>query len=318
MGLISTRRRKFAALAASAVLSASTVTGLVALGGGAAAVAPDQLAAEARETADVLVGLRFLEQATATLPVTDTSVSADGVVDLSIVEPTTEDPRIGWFKATYADKQRRLADLLSSQLDIPADEFVAAWSATDDVRMRVMYAALTELGDPYVWASTGPDGFDCSGLMVFAWGTVGIELPHMSVAQANLGEAVLAQEVKVGDLVHSPGHIMMSLGVRDAVVQSTHGGVQVGHWGSNSDAFTDPLRPRTVNWTVADGVRRGPDGRIARGGAGNDEPPALAPEPVTPSVPAADAPVEPSATPAPEPITAAAPAAESAPPDTAG
>jgi hypothetical protein len=297
MGLITTRRRKVSALAVSLAITSSTIAGLVVLGSGAQADTPNALATTAQETAEVLTGMRFLEQATAAAPVAESAVNIDGVVDLTVPETVVTDPRVGWFRATYADKKHHLAELVSDELDIPVDEIVAAWSSADDVRMRVIYAAMSHIGDPYVWNSAGPDAFDCSGLVMASWTSVGIELPHFSMAQANSGEAVSALTVKPGDLVHAPGHIMMSLGVRDAVVESTRGGVQVSHWGTRGDAFTDPLQPRTVSWTVPDGVRRTPDGRIAKGGEGSDEPTA----PTATSVPAPVTVPAPTATSVPEP-----------------
>ena len=63
-------------------------------------------------------------------------------------------------------------------------------------------AALAQVGKPYVWGATGPDGFDCSGLTSFAWAAAGVELPHSSLAQSRLGHAVSRSELRPGDLVY--------------------------------------------------------------------------------------------------------------------
>ena len=47
--------------------------------------------------------------------------------------------------------------------------------------------ALAQVGDPYVWGATGPDGFDCSGLTSFAYAAAGVSLPHSSRAQSSMG-----------------------------------------------------------------------------------------------------------------------------------
>src|SRR3954449_9043332 len=131
MGLITTRRRKFSALAVSLAVTSSTIAGLVVLGGGVQAQPTNAIAATAHETADVLTGMRFLEQATSVAGTTAEAPVVDGVIDLAAPVTTQVDPRIGWFRATYFDKQHQLAQLLSDQLDIPAEEFLKVWAATD-------------------------------------------------------------------------------------------------------------------------------------------------------------------------------------------
>ncbi len=47
--------------------------------------------------------------------------------------------------------------------------------------------AYAQLGKPYVWGATGPDSFDCSGLMYAAWGAAGVTLPRDTYGEwANL------------------------------------------------------------------------------------------------------------------------------------
>lgn len=46
-----------------------------------------------------------------------------------------------------------------------------------------------QLGDPYVWAAAGPDSFDCSGLVQYAFAAAGIDLPHSSRMQSTSGPA---------------------------------------------------------------------------------------------------------------------------------
>src|SRR5919107_660037 len=50
--------------------------------------------------------------------------------------------------------------------------------------------ALAQLGDPYVWAGSGPDVFDCSGLTQFSYAAAGIRLPHSSQQQSTIGTPV--------------------------------------------------------------------------------------------------------------------------------
>ena len=65
----------------------------------------------------------------------------------------------------------------------------------------VKYAVSKVRGSQYVWGASGPRGFDCSGLMLAAYRSVGVSLPHSSRAQYNVGRAVSRSELKPGDLI---------------------------------------------------------------------------------------------------------------------
>jgi len=79
---------------------------------------------------------------------------------------------------------------------------VAAVPAPDrDVGSIVVNAALTRLGAPYAWAATGPDAFDCSGLVVWAFHQAGLTLPHSSQALASGGEPVALDQMQPGDVI---------------------------------------------------------------------------------------------------------------------
>ena len=65
--------------------------------------------------------------------------------------------------------------------------------------------AMAQLGKPYVWASAGPDSFDCSGLVVYAFAAVGKSLPHSTYALYNLGVPVSRDQLQSGDLVFFDG-----------------------------------------------------------------------------------------------------------------
>jgi len=79
----------------------------------------------------------------------------------------------------------------------------------------IRYATSKVKSGQYVWGSSGPNGFDCSGLMQAAYRSVGISLPHSSRAQANVGRAVSRSELKPGDLIfwyHPIHHVGMYIG----------------------------------------------------------------------------------------------------------
>ncbi len=74
--------------------------------------------------------------------------------------------------------------------------------------------ALGELGVPYVWGGASPSGFDCSGLVMWAYAQVGVSLPHSSYAQYGYGVPVSRDQLQPGDLVFFDGlgHVGIYIG----------------------------------------------------------------------------------------------------------
>ncbi len=61
--------------------------------------------------------------------------------------------------------------------------------------------ACNQAGKPYVWNADGPGSYDCSGLTLAAWRSVGVYLPHNAAAQRRSMRSVSRANIKVGDLV---------------------------------------------------------------------------------------------------------------------
>jgi cell wall-associated NlpC family hydrolase len=90
-----------------------------------------------------------------------------------------------------------------------------ALPADPSVAMVAIRAAMTRLGDPYVWAAAGPDTFDCSGLVRWAFGKAGLNLLHYTGYQWEEGRLISARDALPGDLVLFYGdlsHIGIYLG----------------------------------------------------------------------------------------------------------
>lgn len=88
-------------------------------------------------------------------------------------------------------------------------------------------AALSRLGMPYVWGATGPDRFDCSGLVQWAYRQAGVGLDRTTYDQINTGFAVPRGSVQPGDLVFPhAGHVQMAIG-NGLVVEAPHAGATV-------------------------------------------------------------------------------------------
>jgi NlpC/P60 family len=78
------------------------------------------------------------------------------------------------------------------RLPLPVDPTIAI------VALRT---ALGALGQPYVWAGSGPSVYDCSGLVMRAYGSAGIALVHHAATQWNEGRLLPPRDVLPGDLI---------------------------------------------------------------------------------------------------------------------
>lgn len=76
--------------------------------------------------------------------------------------------------------------------------FVAPAVAT---RSSAIQHAMDKLGSPYRYGATGPNSFDCSGLVKWAYDKAGVSLPRTSRAMSKVGTAVSRDELRPGDLV---------------------------------------------------------------------------------------------------------------------
>lgn len=82
----------------------------------------------------------------------------------------------------------------------------------------MLTVALQQQGDPYIWGATGPDAFDCSGLIVYSWREAGYRVKVRTAAQMwSVSTPVAAGSEQPGDLLFGefgargpgPGHVMI-------------------------------------------------------------------------------------------------------------
>jgi len=118
---------------------------------------------------------------------------------------------------------------------VPAD----GESAAAAIAVKV---ALEQVGVPYVWGGASPqEGFDCSGLVMYAWAAAGVQLEHYTVSQYEETTRISASQLLPGDLVFydnyngpQPGHVAMYIG-NGMVVSANETGTNVQTQSINYD-----------------------------------------------------------------------------------
>ncbi|MGO8936827.1 MAG: peptidoglycan hydrolase RipC [Mycobacterium sp.] len=93
-------------------------------------------------------------------------------------------------------------------------------------RATVVQAALTQVGSSYVWGGAAPGGFDCSGLVMWAFQQAGISLPHSSQAMAQGGQPVALSDLQPGDVLtfySDASHAGLYVGDGMMIHSSTYG-----------------------------------------------------------------------------------------------
>ena len=78
-----------------------------------------------------------------------------------------------------------------------------------------------------MWGATGPDSFDCSGLVKWSYAQAGIALSRTTYDQINEGAAIARADIRPGDLVFPhTGHVQLAIG-HDLVVEAPYAGAPV-------------------------------------------------------------------------------------------
>jgi cell wall-associated NlpC family hydrolase len=116
--------------------------------------------------------------------------------------------------------------------------------AGNSIGAQALRFALTRIGDQYVWGAAGPNQFDCSGLVMWAYAQVGISLQHFTGLQWNEGEHISRSQLRPGDLVFffaDLGHVGMYIG----------NGMMV-----NAPTFGQPVQVAPVFWSAFVGAVR--------------------------------------------------------------
>ena len=127
----------------------------------------------------------------------------------------------------YIRARLEAAQSTAVELGLSAAQIDAEWGAVDAPKQHALLSAMSQIGVPYRSRMSKPGrGFDCSGLVLFAYSQAGIGLPRSSRDQIRAATQIDRATLEPGDLVYYPGHISMYLG-DDFVIHSPQPGQEV-------------------------------------------------------------------------------------------
>lgn len=138
------------------------------------------------------------------------------------------------LEAQQADIEAQVDALTPEERDAWENQFHASDAEFDPEALAelsglgggAVAAAMSRIGSPYGWGATGPNQFDCSGLMVWSYAQQGKTIPRTSQAQLAGGTPVPLDQLQPGDIVgYFPGvtHVGMYIGNGQIVHASTYG-----------------------------------------------------------------------------------------------
>jgi hypothetical protein len=141
------------------------------------------------------------------------------------------------FPDAYAKWEGLATDLVQQLADVTAPVECEPPTTTlpEGVARTAIEFALREVGKPYVWGATGPNTYDCSGLMLRAFQAAGINLPRVSRQQFWAGAHVPVRQAQPGDLLfyardrNDPAtihHVFLYIG-DDTMVEAPYSGERV-------------------------------------------------------------------------------------------
>lgn len=105
----------------------------------------------------------------------------------------------GKYLASTKDKKEFLIE--KQFVKVLTDKLSRASERNPGLENDVVAIAMAKLNTPYVYASSGPNSFDCSGFTSWVYKQLGIKIPRSSASQSRYGKNVARNELKVGDLI---------------------------------------------------------------------------------------------------------------------
>lgn len=187
-----------------------------------------------RDTAEVLADLT-----------TATEQATDNLSELNRLKAEA-DFQLGQLRVQLQEQIREREELdrrkaeIQLRVDTLTDELRQQWVEKNDPLLidvadfavtssGAVQAALSKLGAPYGWGAVGPNQFDCSGLIYWAFQQQGKTLPRTSQAQMAGGMPVGRDELQPGDVIgYYPGATHVGLYIGDGkIVHASDYGIPV-------------------------------------------------------------------------------------------
>lgn len=159
---------------------------------------------------------------------------------------------------------RRLAGLLLVTLMAgcaPFPEYRVSDGAPE-ARGQIIEIATAQLGQPYVYGGDTPGGFDCSGLVHYAYSRVGLDIPRTTTGQYRQSQRIARRNLAPGDLVFfrlrgSVSHVGLYLGDGEMIHAPSTG----------NDVRIEPIDKRFWRNRYAGGARLLPASHASNNGS---------------------------------------------------
>ncbi|MET1052206.1 MAG: C40 family peptidase [Mycetocola sp.] len=137
----------------------------------------------------------------------DEDVAANAVTRDAYSATTVAELATAKAAADAAAQRATFVDTQATFTGPSAEDYLSAPPYPDFSLDQVFSVALQYQGVPYVYGGATPAGFDCSGFVKYVYAQFGINMPHSSTAQGNMGTRISVEDAVPGDLVVSAGHI---------------------------------------------------------------------------------------------------------------
>ncbi|GLW10536.1 hypothetical protein Misp01_56640 [Microtetraspora sp. NBRC 13810] len=112
---------------------------------------------------------------------------------------------------------------------------------------KAVSVAEKQVGDPYRWGATGPNAFDCSGLVQYSWRKAGVKIPRVTYSQySGIRKKISIKDLRPGDLLffYGKGHVGMYVG-DGKIIHSPNSGetVRIVKLSTMRSSFSGAVRP---------------------------------------------------------------------------